>query len=190
MTNVSIPKSVTNITSWAFSYCGNLASVTIPDGVTSIGYGAFYDCTSLTNVVIGIGITNILQETFDGCSSLAAFYFKGNAPIIDTLVFAGDTNAIIYHFAGTSGWGATFGGVPTWNPQAQKSSTRFGVGANQFGFNIVGNSNLVIVVEACTNLSHPSWQPVQTNTLITGTAYFSDSQWTNYPSRYYRIRSP
>lgn len=55
-----------------------------------------------------------------------------------------------------------------------------------FGFNITGTSNLVIVVEASTNLVNPAWQPIQTNTLTGGTSYFSDPQWTNYPSRYYR----
>jgi hypothetical protein len=47
-----------------------------------------------------------------------------------------------------------------------------------------------VVVEACTNLSNPDWQPMQTNLLTTGSAYFSDPQWTNYPNRFYRLRSP
>ena len=29
-----------------------------------------------------------------------------------------------------------------------------------------------------------------TNTLTGGTAYFGDPQWTNYPGRFYRLRSP
>jgi hypothetical protein len=33
-------------------------------------------------------------------------------------------------------------------------------------------------------------QPVITNTLVNGTNYFSDPQWTNYPGRFYRLRSP
>jgi len=31
---------------------------------------------------------------------------------------------------------------------------------------------------------------VRTNTLTGGASYFSDAQWTNYPSRFYRFRSP
>ena len=74
---------------------------------------------------------------------------------------------------------------------AQTSGTSFGVRTNRFGFNITtGTLGLVVVVEACTNLSNPVWQPVQTNTLTTGSAFFSDPQWTNYPGRYYRLRSP
>ncbi len=66
---------------------------------------------------------------------------------------------------------------------------------DQFGFNITGSSNLVIVVEACTNLANPVWLPVSTNTLNTyvgtnGTSYFSDPQWTNNPAGFYRFRSP
>jgi hypothetical protein len=77
-----------------------------------------------------------------------------------------------------------------WNPQAQTGDGSFGVQNNQFGFTIAGSSNLVVVVKACTDLSNPVWSPVSTNTLNTyvgtnGTSYFSDSQWTNYPTRFY-----
>jgi hypothetical protein len=67
--------------------------------------------------------------------------------------------------------------------------SNFSVQSNSCSFSINGDSNMVVVVEACTNFSNPDWQPVQTNTLISDSACFSDSQWTNYPSRFYRIRS-
>jgi hypothetical protein len=47
-----------------------------------------------------------------------------------------------------------------------------------------------IVVETCTNLANPTWIPLATNTLTSGSSYFSDPAWTNYPSRFYRLRSP
>jgi hypothetical protein len=106
-------------------------------------------------------------------------------------------SATIYYLPGTTGWGTTFDGLPAvcWNPQAQTSGASFGVRTNRFGFKITGSSNLVIVVEGCTNLANPGWSPVATNTLNTfvgtnGTSYFSDSKWTNYPDRFYRLRSP
>ena len=77
-----------------------------------------------------------------------------------------------------------------WNPQVQTRDASFGVRTNQFGFNITGTSGLVVVVEACTNLANPVWSPVETNTLTGDSSYFSDPQWTNYPSRFYRLRSP
>jgi hypothetical protein len=91
-----------------------------------------------------------------------------------------------------TGWGSPFAGRPAvlWNPQVQTSGASFGVRTNQFGFTITGSSNLVIVVEACTNLVNPIWSPVGTNTLTSGSSYFSDPRWTNYPSRFYRLRSP
>jgi hypothetical protein len=77
-----------------------------------------------------------------------------------------------------------------WNPRARTGDARFGVRTNCFGFTIAGSTNLVIVVEACTNLAHPAWQPVATNTLTDGTSDFSDAQWTNYVGRFYRFRTP
>lgn len=72
----------------------------------------------------------------------------------------------------------------------QVPGTTFGVRTNQFGFTITGTSNLVVVVEACTNLANPVWQPIKTNTLTGGSCYFNDPAWTNYPGRFYRLRSP
>jgi hypothetical protein len=82
-----------------------------------------------------------------------------------------------------------FGSMPAvlWNPQAHAA----GVSAGQFGFAITGPANGVIVVEACTNLSHPVWIPVGTNTLSWGgVSAFSDPQWKKYSGRYYRFASP
>jgi hypothetical protein len=103
-------------------------------------------------------------------------------------------NAIVYYLPGTTGWSVfnnNSGLAPTvlWNALAQHDAS-FGVQSNQFGFNITGSSNLVIVVEASTNLANPVWSPVATNTLTGGSSYFSDPQWTNYPCRFYRFRSP
>ena len=41
-----------------------------------------------------------------------------------------------------------------------------------------------------SDLAKPEWSPVGTNTLAGGLSYFSDSQWTNHPARFYRLRSP
>jgi len=34
------------------------------------------------------------------------------------------------------------------------------------------------------------WTPLQSCAITNGLIYFSDAQWTNYPARFYRIRSP
>jgi hypothetical protein len=188
LTSVSIPNSVTNIGEGTFYYCFSLTSVTIGNDVTSIGDYEFYYCFRLTSVTIGNGVTSIGSNAFAGCSSLTSVYFAGNAPSADSSVFSGDNNATVYYLPGTTGWGSTFDGLPAvlWNPQAQN----LGVQSNQFGFAITGPSNLVIVVEACTNLVNAVWVPVATNTLTGGSSYFSDPDWTNYPCRFYRFRPP
>jgi len=192
----TIPNSVTSIGSGAFAYCTSLTSVTIGNSVTSIGSSAFYN-TSLTSITIGNSVTNIGSGAFASCTSLTGVYFQGIAPSLGFSVFSGANNATVYYLPGTTGWGSTFGGRPTvlWLPQMQTSDASFGVRTNQFGFNINWASGMVVVVEACTNLATPIWTPVGTNTLNTfigtnGTSYFSDPQWTNYPGRFYRLRSP
>jgi hypothetical protein len=72
------------------------------------------------------------------------------------------------------------------HPQPQSVS----VPGNQFGFTIAGSSNLLVLVEACTNLANPIWSPIHTIASGGGPFYFSDSQWTNYPNRFYHLTSP
>jgi hypothetical protein len=135
LTSVAIPNSVTNIGDYAFGWCDfltniafpdNLASigqyafadcpftsVSIPDSVANIGYSAFLGCPVLTNVTIGSGVIILGTYAFQDCGLLEAAYFLGNAPSADSTAFAGDTNATVYYFAGTSGWGTNFGGAAT-----------------------------------------------------------------------------
>jgi hypothetical protein len=192
LTNATIGTNVTSIGHLAF-YRASLISITIPNRVTTIGNGAFESCSSLTSVTIGNGVTSIEDDAFDECTKLASVYFKGNAPSLNgSYVFFGDKNVTVYYLLGTTNWGATFGGCPTalWKPKAQTSDASFGVQTNQFGFNITWASDQTVVVEACTNLANPIWTPAATNTLTGGSSYFSDAHWTNFPGRFYRLRSP
>jgi len=179
---------VTNIGNYAF-FGQPINNLTIPDNVVTIDNYAFADNSSLTNLVIGAGVLNIGSEAFYECYSLAGAYFAGNEPAGGAFIFDGGT---VYYLPGTTGWAPTFGGSQAilWNPQAQVGDGSFGVGTNGFGFNIVGNANLAIVVEACTNLSDPIWIPVAPVTLTNGLSYFNDPNWTNFAGRYYRFRSP
>jgi len=214
LTNVAIPGGVTNLGEEAFAWCSNLRSVTIPgsvasieefafqgcaaltnatiaNGVTSIGQLAFSICDSLTNITIPASVTNLSEYAFSDSPGLTSIYFLGNAPAGDSSVFGFDNLLTAYYLPNTTGWSASYEGIPAvlWNPMIQTSGAGFGVHANLFEFNITGTSNLVIVVQACTNIANPVWQPVGTNTLNGGTAHFSDPQWTNYPNRIYRLSS-
>jgi hypothetical protein len=213
LASLTIGKGITSIRGGAengsggtFQNCTSLARVTIPDNVTNIGDGtetiggpdgAFFYCTSLTNVTVGQGLTYLGLGAFSWCTNLAAVYFRGNAPTpgqspgFGEEIFYG-APAIAYYLPGTTGWEPTFSTIHTalWNPQAQTSDASFGVRQNLFGFKVTGTADIPLVVEASINVAAQSWRPLQSCTLTNGLIYFSDPQWTNYPSRAYRIRSP
>lgn len=193
-------------------YAGSAGYIAIPGAlnglpVTGIGQGALSNCYDLASVTIAHSVTNIGIQAFASCPVLAYVYFEGNAPeAAPSDVFLGDTNATVYYLPGTTGWSATFAGRPAklWNPQVQTGDAKFGLQNNQFGFNITGTADIPIVVEARTSLTDPVWSPVAALILSNGSIYFNDPQGggpvisnsqlppprTNYPSRFYRIRSP
>ena len=190
----TVPNSVTNIGTNAFLHCAKLASITLDTNLTGIGSEAFFQCQLLTNVIFPKSVAYIGINAFYNCSRMRGFYFQGNAPVLGAFAFSTDVKAIVYYLPWTTGWpppGSLFDACTTalWLPQAQTGNPGFGVQSNQFGFNMTWASDLVVVVEACTNLADPVWTPVRTNTLTGGSSYFSDPDTTNYPGRFYRLRS-
>ena len=214
LASVTLPNSLTNIGMEAFFGCSSLTCVTIPDGLTSIGTNQFEGCRSLVSLTLPNTITSIADSAFAGDTSLTNFtipasvtnigaaafgarttgrrvYFKGNAPTVSPASFD-HTKTTIYYLPGTTNWGPTLSGCPTvlWNPQVQTNGPSFGVLTNRFGFTIAGTPDIPIAVAACTNPASPNWTALQTCTLTNGSIYFSDPDWTNHPTRLYRIRSP
>jgi len=134
LTGVTIPAGVTNIGDGVFFYCTSLTSITIPSGVTNIGDNAFFNCTLLTGVTIPAGVTSIGYDSFYGCgltsltipssvtiigdsafsfcTGLTSAYFLGNAPTMDSSVFAGTASGFKVYYYGSSNSGFT---TPTWN---------------------------------------------------------------------------
>jgi hypothetical protein len=196
LTNLTFPDSMTRIGPGALGGFVGLTRIAIPDSVTSIGTNAFAGCFHLTTVTIGSGVTNIEDEAFAYCTNFSfALYFEGNAPVAGNDVFDADAYAKVYYLPGTTGWGSTFGGVPTapWTlpyPLILSKASGFGLMPNgAFDFTVSWATNLPVVVEASRDLSGAAWQALQTNTLINGSFYFTDPVSTNYTSRFYRARS-
>jgi hypothetical protein len=198
LASVTIPGTVTTVGEGAFWGCTSLTNVTIANGVASIRDYAFVGCTSLPGVTIPASVTSIGETAFYNSTNLTAANFQGNAPPDNGSAFAGDSRATVYYLPGATGWGATFGSRPTalWTLPypvilgGANGSTNLGVQNNRFGFKVSWATNVPVVVLAATNLAQPVWTPVSTNALTNGTFYFSDPKWTNYPGRFYRLRSP
>jgi hypothetical protein len=199
---VSIPPviaglSVTAIGDNAFLGSDQLSSVSIPSSITNIGLGTFAGCTMLTNVTIPGSVMSIGDHMFANCWLMSSLYFGGNAPCqfgssgANWQGFNGDTNLTIYYLPGATGWGATYGGVPTvlWNPHTTNDG-RFGMCSNQFWFTVCGTSNISCVIESCTNLCTPYWLFVTNITLSTGSCRVCDKAATNRAMSFYRFRSP
>jgi len=146
----------------------------------------------LRKITIGPTVISLSRLAFEACTLLRTALFEGNAPTSASDVFLGADQATVYYLPGAIGWGSFFGGRPAllWNPDIVANDSAFGIRTNSFNFRITGSSNLVVVIEACTNLVNAPWMPVQTNTLNDGSSFFSDALREDVPNRFYRIRDP
>jgi BspA type Leucine rich repeat region (6 copies) len=202
LTNITIPQSVTSIGIGVFPI--SVTAINVDSNNTSYSSlnGVLFDASQSTLVQYPLGlttssytvpitVTNLGTNAFEFNLYLRQIYFMTNAPS-----YAGPafflSYATIYYLPGTTGWGPTYDGQPTapWLPQMQTLGYNVGGQTNQFGFNISWATGQTVVVEACTNLASHDWQPLQTNMLTTGSAWFGDPLYTNSPSRFYRLCSP
>ena len=107
---------------------GIIGNYTIPNGVTNLGSRSFAFCTDLTSITIPETVA-IGDFSFEDCVNLTGIYFKGNAPVIASSSFPllpivrfpiiGDyfyspSNEAVYYLPGTTGWSATFEGLPAY----------------------------------------------------------------------------
>jgi len=73
--SVSIPQGVTTFRGNAFAGCTSLEEITIPGSVTDVGPALFQDCTSLKKVVVKRGVKTLGTSVFDGCTALETISF-------------------------------------------------------------------------------------------------------------------
>ena len=109
--NLTLGAGVASIGQHAFDGCW-VYNLNLPGGVTSIGDYAFTGCRFGT-VTIPAGVTNVGAGAFANCGGLTNVCFQGNAPAQGGGLFAGTAVSVINYVAGTTGWGATFDGLPT-----------------------------------------------------------------------------
>jgi hypothetical protein len=218
LTGVAISSLSAGIGNWAFTGCSGLTNVTTAyectpgycafescSSLKSIGFRlpsppsiashSFDNCTNLTDASIYNWYSGLSLDgsvTFSDCPNLTSVYLASTYPSF----IWNPTNQIAtptaYYLPGANL--AHVSGLPMapWLPRIQNNDVSFGFTTNQFGFNINWAYGLTVLVEACADLANPVWTPLATNTIAgapaSGSIYFSDPQWTNYPSRVYRIR--
>lgn len=86
LTSITIPDSVTSISTYAFQYCYSLSSITIPNGMAVIDNGLFSSCNSLSSATIPNGVTSIGNGgVFSSCS------FPINVTIPDSVTNIGSS---------------------------------------------------------------------------------------------------
>ena len=90
LTSVTIPSSVTSISSYAFSGCTGLTDIEIPSEVTSIAEGTFYK-SGLTSISIPSNVTSIGDYAFNDCSGLTSVTIPSSVTSIGSSAFYGCT---------------------------------------------------------------------------------------------------
>jgi hypothetical protein len=216
LTSLTIPDSVTSIGGCAFWDCTCLTRVyfqgNAPRFGTNVFVVGFYTSVagpgidarraaaaieqieqgstpnSDTNVFVGFRPSGVVWQGPVGLDPATIYYLPATTGWSTHLNVPWTDNCL-----GTDNYGDTgFAWLPTllWLPQVQTSDGSFGVRGNQFGFNINWASGMTVVVEASTSLVNLAWSPISTNTLTSGSAYFSDPESSQYPTRFYRLRWP
>ena len=89
LTSVTIPNTVTNIGSSAFSGQSFLVSVAIPSSVKALENSVFWSCTSLERVDISEGVTSLSTSVFGNCSKLATVSIPFSLGSIGNNAFSG-----------------------------------------------------------------------------------------------------
>lgn len=177
----------------------------VPTGARTISDDAFYGASGINSVTIPGSVNSIGNDAFAYCTALATVYFAGNAPNVGKFAFyqtAFGSGVIIYYLPGTTGWsafstalGPSLAASMFWylaGPEILNFEPSFGVHNAQFGFTISWATNATLIVDACSNLSNPIWLPIATNIILAatnGTANFTDPQWTNFATRFYRLQT-
>ena len=104
ITSVTIPEGVTSIGNLVFCGCSSLASVTIPESVTSIGRSAFSDCSSLASVTIPEGVTSIGDRAFSDCISLTSVTIPEGVTYIGDSAFDSCSRLTSVNISDLSAW--------------------------------------------------------------------------------------
>ena len=190
LTALALPASVTVLGQDAFRGCSGLTTLAMDAALAAVGDEAFFGCDNLREIYFYGGVNSLADGVFGACRSLAGVYFLCDVPTLDTGtdLFTATGDVTVYYIANPSSWGATLGGVPAveWTPMPADVE----VTENAFRFTVAWAKGQSIKVQACSDLTAPVWQDVDTYILTNGTCLVTDPHWADSALRIYRILKP
>lgn len=202
-----IPSGITNLTE-GFYNCDSLTDVVIADGIKEIGNQAFIGCDALTNIVLGanleiIGtwafymcsklehiiiperVTTIERDAFASSPLLTNIYFNGDCPTyVSASAFQSDV--LLHYRFNKSGWHAADLGFSTTLWRAKIETDSICLAENELRFYYNGPPNDTAIVQISTNYAK-NWINVHTNILSSASSEFTDINYPNNKSCFYRI---
>lgn len=89
ITSITLPSTITSISSCAFISCKNLKKVVLPSTLKDIGWGSFAYCSSLSDIQLPKGLTSISAWAFGGCSNLKKIELPNGITSLPDAVFNG-----------------------------------------------------------------------------------------------------
>lgn len=90
--SVKLPKTITKIGDYAFSYCGNLKEVEFQTGIESIGGSAFQSCNNLARLELKSGLKSIGDNSFYGTPKFEEVILPEGLETIGGSAFYDNTN--------------------------------------------------------------------------------------------------
>lgn len=74
-----LSSKLTAISQWCFLDCYNLENITLPKSIKDISIGAFQNCASLKSITIPENVDRVYNDSFNGCTSLESVTFAGSS---------------------------------------------------------------------------------------------------------------
>ena len=87
ITSITLPNTITSISSCAFINCSNLKKVVLPNTLKDIGWGSFAYCSSLSDIQLPEGLTSISAWAFGGCQNLQKIELPNGITSLPDAVF-------------------------------------------------------------------------------------------------------
>ena len=100
LTSITIPSSVTSLGDFCFGGCSGLTSITIPSSVTSLGDFCFGGCSGLTSITIPSSVTSLGNYCFEGCSNLASITIPSSITSLNFDCFKDCSGLVTVYFKG------------------------------------------------------------------------------------------